>query len=179
MLNVVGQRRTRAAAIILASLGLGLICLVLAPGASSAAARSSGLGAEERTLCQLVNQYRARSGIRPLRVSPGLTRAAGWLSRDMARSDTFDHVDSRGRDFDRRIRAFGFKGRTMGENLAGGNERAAATFAQLKASAHHRRNMLRAQYTLIGVGRAYRADTMLGWYWTTTFGAAAERGVAC
>jgi uncharacterized protein YkwD len=97
----------------------------------------------------------------------------------MASHDTFDHIDSRGRDFDERIPAFGYRGRTMAENLAGGKGEATATFRQLHSSPSHRRDMLRAKLTIVGVGRAYAADSMLGWYWVTTFGAGRERAAAC
>ena len=43
----------------------------------------------------------------------------------------------------------------------------------------HRAGMLRAKFRVIGIGRAYSADSMLGWYWTTTFGTANDRAVAC
>jgi uncharacterized protein YkwD len=56
---------------------------------------------------------------------------------------------------------------------------AATTFKQWKTSAAHRRVMLDANFTAIGIGRATVADSMLGWFWTTTFGAGRERAVAC
>jgi len=142
---------------------------------ATAAAARPALDPEERALRAQINAYRAARGRRPLRVSAPLTRAANWLSHDMAAKDYFDHVDSRGRNFDRRIAAFGFRGPSTGENLAAGAPDAAATFAILKASASHRRTMLHARLRVIGIGRAYGAGSMLGWYWTTTFGAAAGR----
>lgn len=92
----------------------------------------------------------------------------------MASNDYFDHTDSRGRDFVRRILAFGFRG-PKAENLAGGAGDAAATFEMLESSPAHRRTMLRRTLTVIGIARAYGEGTMLGWYWTTTFGAGRAR----
>jgi uncharacterized protein YkwD len=179
MPNDVGSCRRRTNACLRAILALGLTCLACAPTASRAAAATPALDPEERALCKLINQFRAQSGVAPLRVSPALTKAASWLSADMAANDVFDHVDSRGRDFSTRMRSFGFRGPTMGENIAGGDEGAIATFKHLKASSPHRANMLRAKFKVLGIGRAYQADTMLTWYWTTTFGAPDDRGVAC
>ncbi|MDP1850721.1 MAG: CAP domain-containing protein [Solirubrobacteraceae bacterium] len=161
-----------------AALTLAAACGAGAALPAAAAAARPVLDAEERALRSQINAYRAARGRAPLRVSAPLTRSAQWLSRDMAAKDYLDHVDSRGRDFDRRIAAFGFRGPTKGENLAGGAPDAAATFAMLKGSASHRRTMLRANLRLIGIGRAYGEGSTLGWYWSTTFGAGARRAGA-
>jgi uncharacterized protein YkwD len=108
-----------------------------------------------------------------------LTRAANWMSADMAANDYIDHFDSRGRDTFARIRKFGFRSSTMGENLAAGSADAAATVEQWKDEPGHRRNMLRRTFKVIGLGRASAADSTFGWYWATTFGAGRERAVAC
>lgn len=161
------------------TLTLAAACGAAGPGLpATAAAAAPALDDEERALRSRINAYRAARGRRPLRVSAPLTRAANWLSRDMAAKDYFDHVDSRGRDFDRRIAAFGFRGPAKGENLAAGASGAAATFAMLKGSASHRRTMLSAKLRMIGIGRAYGEGSMLGWYWTTTFGARTARAGA-
>ena len=48
----------------------------------------------------------------------------------MATNDYFDHADSLGRDTFARIRSFGYRDATMGENLAAGMPAATATFNQ-------------------------------------------------
>jgi len=156
-----------------------LVGLAATPAFATAAAAGAALDPEERALCKLINKLRAQTGAPPLRASLSLTKAASWLSFDMVAHDSFDHIDSRGRDFDRRLPAMGYKGPTMAENLAGGEESAAATFKQLKSSALHRRTMVHKRLKVIGVGRARGEDTMLGWYWTTTFGGTLDRSVAC
>ncbi len=114
-----------------------------------------------------------------MRVSAALTRAAEWMSADMAANDYIDHTDSRCRTAPWRIRTFGFRSAVIGENLAAGMATAAPTFAQWRAEPAHRRAMLRSNFRLIGIGRAYSADSMMGWHWATTFGGGRERGVAC
>jgi uncharacterized protein YkwD len=168
----------RASALIclLALLGCGA---AVATARATAAVPAAAMDADERALCRQINHFRIQHGVRPLRMSYALTRAASWMSRDMAGHGFFDHVDSRGRDFVARIRSFGYKGRTMGENLAAGDPTAAGTFTLLKHSPEHRRNMLRPQLRVIGVGRAEHADTTFEWYWTTTFGAFVDRSAPC
>lgn len=171
--------RLRACALTFA---LALAGGLSAPAGAFAAAGGAGTSAldpEERAFCQHINAYRAAKGLAPLKLSPALTRAASWMTADMARNDYVDHTDSRGRDTPARIRAFGFRSAITGENLAAGMANAAATLEQWKADAAHRRGMLRANFKVIGIARSYGGGTMFGWHWATTFGGGRERGVAC
>lgn len=170
--------RTRPVAslfvLVLAMLGsMGL------PGVARAAAAASTLAPEERAMCQQIDSYRATRGLSALKVSPKLTKAAKWMSLDMATNDYFDHADSLGRDTVARLRSFGNRDRTAGENIAAGMAGATATFNQWKNDPPHRAGMLRAGFKVIGIGRTYSADSMLGWYWSTTFGTTASGAVAC
>lgn len=168
------RRVASLCAFVLAMLGsLGL------PAVSSAAPGVASLAPEERAMCQQINSYRSARGLRPLKVSAKLTKAAKWMSRNMATNDYLDHFDSLGRTTLARLRSFGYRDATTGENIAGGMAGARATFNQWRNDAPHRAGMLRAKFKVIGIGRAYSADSMLGWYWTTTFGATNDGGVAC
>jgi len=57
----------------------------------------------------------------------------------------------------------------MGENIAAGNSTASATFTQWKNSSGHNANMLGANYTVMGIGRA-TGGGQYGVYWTNVFG---------
>ncbi len=160
------------------SLTLTLLCLLVFPIAARAA--DPVPDAEERAFCKTINTYRAQNKLPALKLSVALTKASEWMSSDMARYDSFDHTDSLNRTFSRRISAFGYTGATRGENIAGGtNGSAAAMFNMWKGSAAHKRNMLSSSFKVIGIGRAYRANTMLGWYWTTNFGGTVDRTIPC
>jgi hypothetical protein len=127
-------------------------------------------GTEEADFLARINAYRAENNFPPLAISAGLTRTATWLSGDMAAKGYFSHTDSLGRDLTERLRAFGVAGNTIwGENIAGGNASAAETFAQFAASPEHNANMLRPEFTTIGIGRAHGGPPY-EWYWTTDFG---------
>ncbi|MEA2194206.1 MAG: hypothetical protein QOG42_640 [Solirubrobacteraceae bacterium] len=128
------------------------------------------LDAQEKALCRAINTFRAEHGKAPLKVSVALTRSAEWMSHDMASHDTFDHVDSHGRDFDVRLEAFGYHQPTKAENIAAGESSAAATLAQWKASAPHRAILLKSRLKVMGVGRARNVNSMFDWYWTADFG---------
>jgi len=179
MSHDVSVRRGRIAVCQLALFALVLAYMAATAGPVQGATADAALDPEERALCKQINRFRAQVGAAPLRASVALTKAANWMSFDMAANDTFDHIDSRGRDFDRRFEAFGYRSRTMAENIVGGEAGATATFAQLKRSASHRRNMLRAKHKVIGIGRGSAPDAMLPWYWTVAFGGSATRAVVC
>ncbi len=155
-----------------------VLCLAL-PIAAQAAPGDPILDPEERALCGQVNGYRAQHGLKPLKVSVALTKSSKWLSADMARNDYLDHTDSLGRTFERRITAFGYRGKLRSENVAAGSPAAAATLEQWKQSAPHRKNLLSRTQKVIGIGRAYGPSSMLGWYWTATFGGTADRTMPC
>lgn len=162
------------------SLGLVLLCFFAFPVAAHAAAGDPVLDSEEKGFCKQINTYRAQNGLSALKVSVSLTKAADWQSSDMANNDYFDHTDSLDRSFSTRISAFGYKGPTRGENIAGGtNGTAAAMFSMWKGSSQHKKNMLNSSYKVIGIGRAFAADSMLGWYWTTDFGSTVDRTIPC
>jgi uncharacterized protein YkwD len=160
------------------SLGIAILCLMAFPIAANAA--DPAPDPEERAFCKQINTYRAQNGLPALKLSVSLTKSSEWMSADMARKDYFDHTDSLNRSFTKRISAFGYTGATRGENIAGGtNGTAAAMFNMWKNSAAHKKNMLSPSYKVIGIGRAYGAGTMLGWYWTTDFGGTVDRTIAC
>ncbi|MEA2142370.1 MAG: hypothetical protein QOI64_800 [Solirubrobacteraceae bacterium] len=134
------------------------------------AATKPQLDTQEKALCKAINAFRAEHGKPPLKVSVALTRSAEWMSHDMANHDSFDHVDSHGRDFDVRMEAFGYHPATKAENIAAGDSSAAGALAQWKASAPHRAILLKSKLKVIGVGRARNVNSMFDWYWTADFG---------
>jgi uncharacterized protein (TIGR03437 family) len=129
------------------------------------------LDGEEQMVLKLINDYRAQSGLNPLRASAALTRAADWMSADMAARNYFNHTDSQGRDPFVRMTAFGYNyGGYRGENIAAGYNDAGRTFNLWRNSPGHNAAMLNANFNVIGISRAYVASSTYKWYWTTDFG---------
>jgi uncharacterized protein YkwD len=140
------------------------------PPPAPPSAPSGQLDTEEAEFLSRIDAYRAQNNLPPLALSAALTRTAAWLSGDMATKGYFSHTDSLGRDLTERLRAFGVMGNTAwGENIAGGNASAAATFEQFRNSPEHNDNMLRREYKTIGIARA-QGGPPYRWYWTTDFG---------
>ncbi len=133
----------------------------------------------EDEILTLVNEARTAgvqcpSGARPpvpaLAMEGHLRTAARLHSQDMAEQGYFDHFSPDGQDPFARMDEAGYEGQPGGENIAGGNATAQRTFDQWIGSDGHCRNMTSRDFTEIGVGYAFDAESPFGHYWTQTFG---------
>jgi uncharacterized protein YkwD len=115
--------------------------------------------ARKAVIC-LVNVQRRRHGVRPLRRSRALTRAAQLHSADMARFGYFEHVDRAGRSaIDRVGRTRYVRGRwsrwAVGETIGWGVGRdgtPAGLVRQWMNSTVHRETMLDGRFREVGIG---------------------------
>jgi uncharacterized protein YkwD len=117
--------------------------------ASASPASVSIQAARQATLC-LLNIERRKHGLRPLRENKRLEQAATGHSRAMVRHHYFEHGDFVGR-----IRRAGYRGYTLGENIAWGSFQYSTPAAIVKLWMHstgHRENILRSKFTEIGIG---------------------------
>ena len=127
----------------------------------------SGTGVTGQFL-SLVNSERAKAGCGAVRSNSALQRAAQGHSADMAAKNYFSHTSKDGRTFADRIRAAGYGGGTIGENIAAGQSTASAVMRSWLASSGHRANILNCAFTAMGVG--YAKGGSYGHYWTQDFG---------
>jgi len=159
-------RIARSLAVLPLFLVLAASVLVTSPAPSAEA-----LDSEEQAFLGIINNYRAQNGLEPLALDPQLNGVARWMADDMAKNDYFSHTDSLGRDPFARMDAMGYTYNTWrGENLVAGTEEAQASFEMWTGSPGHNANMLGANYTVIGIARAYNSGSTFGWYWATEFG---------
>jgi uncharacterized protein YkwD len=161
---------------------ISIVTSAVTSAPSPAPPTNTGLDSEEAAFLTLINNYRAQNGAGPLRINDQLEASARWMNSDMIANNRFAHVDSLGRDPFTRMAAFGYpvSGNWAGENLAAGNATAQGAFDQwlnaCDADANgactygHRQNMLNGNYHVIGIARAYGANSTYRWYWTTDFG---------
>ena len=82
----------------------------------------------------------------------------------------FEINNSKGRDLAKGLNTFGI-GDNMwrGENLFAGRATAQEALEAWKDSPGHNANMVRQEFTKIGIARAFREGTTYGWYWVTEF----------
>src|SRR5687768_3732756 len=116
---------------------------------------------QETLLIDLVNADRAANGLSALEFDPGLATVARWRSEDMAARGYFSH-DIGGYQVFQVLRDWGIAYRVAGENLAYNYHAPEQTAAQaeraLMESPSHRANILRGDYTHVGVGVAVAPD---------------------
>ncbi|MGW4107720.1 CAP domain-containing protein, partial [Streptomyces sp. NPDC004976] len=128
-----------------------------------------GLDRTAGEVVDLTNRERARAGLPPLSRDARLTAAAQAHSADMVARDFYSHTAPDGsRPWDRAAAA-GSARRTVGENIACGQRSAAEVVEGWMNSPGHRANILKADFTHIGVG--FAGGGRAGMYWTQLFGA--------
>lgn len=121
----------------------------------------------EQQVIARVNQERKKRGIAPLQSNWQLSRIARYKSRDMRDHHYFSHTSPTYGDPFTMIRNFGLSFTSAGENIAAGQTSAAAVMKAWMNSPGHRRNILSASYTQIGVGYAQGGN--MRYYWTQEF----------
>jgi uncharacterized protein YkwD len=112
-----------------------------------------------------VNVERAKVGAGALREHSALRAAAQYHSDKMASTGNFSHDG-----WAEEIRNAGYGGGFIGQNIAGGQVRAASVMAAWMSSPTHKANIVNPNYRELGVGCARRGPTGNGVYWTQDFG---------
>ena len=125
-------------------------------------------GGVSAQVVQLANAERAKAGLGALTVDSRFASAAAGHSTDQATMNRMDHTGSDGSSMADRINASGFRWRALGENVAVGYQDAASVMSGWMNSAGHRKNILTAGFTVIGVAAAASADGT--YYWTMDLG---------
>lgn len=139
--------------------------------ACEVSAADQAIDAEEQQMLALVNNYRVANNLLPLGLSPHVTRAASWFSRDQAANNylSLNHIDRNGRYIPERLTWCGVPWTAWSENVYAGTPDAQSAFNWWRNSPPHNANMLNPNVTLVGIARAFQAGTTYGWYWTMDF----------
>jgi uncharacterized YkwD family protein/spore coat assembly protein SafA len=118
----------------------------------------------ESEVVRIVNEERAKRGLRELKHNWQLSRVARYKSQDMKDLGYFSHTSpTYGSPF-QMIKSFGITYRSAGENIARGQRSPKEVVNAWMNSSGHRANILSSSFTEIGVG--YASD---GNYWTQMF----------
>jgi uncharacterized protein YkwD len=114
------------------------------------------LTAAEQKFFEMTNQLRKQHDLPPLKLNPLLCKLARAHSENMAKQDKLEHTLD-GKNQFARIKGAGYRYRFAGENIARTNKEGNLDDAveALMKSGPHRANILKKEYTEIGVGLAY------------------------
>jgi uncharacterized protein YkwD len=123
----------------------------------------NGLKALELDVVARINAQRTARGLRPLRISRGLTAAASYHSREMGVRGYFEHESLNGAPFWKRIERFYPMGRSswsVGENIfyETPDTSAASAVREWMGSPPHRQNILAPEWREIGIGAVHLAS---------------------
>ena len=110
---------------------------------------------------KLVNQERAKAGLKSLSVNQAAAAAANVRAREI--EGAFSHTRPNGSSFSTALKEQGASYRAAGENIAYGQRSAEQVMEGWMNSSGHRANILNAEYTAIGVGVYRSASGTLHW----------------
>jgi uncharacterized protein YkwD len=131
-------------------------CAVLAWQPGAAQGKSAGLDGTERKVVKLVNRIRAAHGLKRLRASRTLARAANDHTGDILRANMLSHASSDGTPMATRVRRY-TGADWVGENVAavwGRGSTARKVVRMWMASPGHRAVLMSTAGSRIGVGWA-------------------------
>ncbi len=115
-----------------------------------------------KQVADLVNQERAKAGLKPVVLDASLNKVAQAKAADMSSNHYFDHTSpTYGSPFDM-MKQFGVSFMTAGENIAMGQKTADEVMTQWMNSEGHRQNIMNPSFTKIGVG-------FVNGYWVQEF----------
>jgi uncharacterized protein YkwD len=137
---------------------LAATLLAVSPGSANGAAGIE-LTFTENAVVYAINDTRVEHGVAPLRINDDLVRAARFHSKDMVERQYFEHGP-----FGERLKRFGFKTGTVGENLGWLNNHTLAAPRLIRMwlrSPSHREVLLHPRLRVVGVG--IRVGPFMGW----------------
>ena len=135
-----------------------------APAEPSESESGYALNEYEKEVVRLVNDIRSSYGLGTLSINTELSRVARIKAQDMRERGYFDHNSpTYGTPFEM-MKSFGITYRTAGENIAMGYQTPQAVVNGWMNSEGHRRNILNASFTEIGMGYIEQ-----GHYWSQMF----------
>jgi uncharacterized protein YkwD len=147
------RRTLPAAGITVAALAVPAVAPVAITTSAEASPRTDRL---ERAVIRKVNVVRRQHGLRKLRTSRALARAADSHSREMLRHDVVSHNSPDGTPMSRRVRRF-VRARHVGETIAwvSAGTRGQANFVvnAWMRSPSHRAALLTPSFSRVGVSR--------------------------
>jgi len=120
----------------------------------------------------LINQYRAENGLKPLRLNAALTDAAKEHSRDLAKWDRISHYGSDGSNPWDRVKRTGYKPKLAAENVGTGQASFNEVLKGWKESPGHNKNLLLSDAREMGLALVQDPKTEFKSFWTLVIGSA-------
>jgi uncharacterized protein YkwD len=126
----------------------------------------SGTTLDANKARDLINQYRAESGLAPLKLNVALTDAAKEHSRDLAKWDRISHYGSDGSNPWDRVKRTGYKPKLAAENVGTGQVSFDEVLRGWKDSPGHNKNLLLSDAREMGLALVQDPKTEFKSFWT-------------
>ena len=120
---------------------------------------------------RLINAYRRKNGLKPLKLDALLAKAAKVHSRDLAKWDRISHFGSDGSNPWDRVKRAGYKARVAAENVGTGQSTLEEVMAGWKKSPGHNKNLLLRDAEHMGIALVHDPKTEFRTFWTLVLGA--------
>lgn len=118
----------------------------------------------------IINQYRAEHGLKPVKLNTELTAAAKLHSKDLAKWDRISHYGSDGSNPWDRVKRSGFKARLAAENVGTGQVDFGEVMKGWKESPGHNKNLLLADAEYMGIALVNEPKSEFKSFWTLVLG---------
>ncbi len=130
----------------------------------------SGSALNREAARKLINSYRKKHGLKPLKLHPLLNKAAKMHSRDLAKWDRISHFGSDGSNPWDRVKRSGYKARLAAENVGTGQASLKEVMAGWKKSPGHNKNLLLRDAEHMGIALVQAPNTEFRTFWTLVLG---------
>ena len=118
----------------------------------------------------MINQYRVKKGLKPVKLEPKLAVAAKRHSDDLAKHDRISHQGSDGTDPWDRVKGTGYKAKLAAENVGAGQMSLEEVFRGWQDSPEHNANLLLPDATHMGISLVIAPETNYQTFWTLVLG---------
>ncbi|MBY0559543.1 MAG: CAP domain-containing protein [Hyphomicrobium sp.] len=118
----------------------------------------------------LINAYRKKNGLKPLKLNPELTEAAKSHSRDLAKWDRISHYGSDGSNPWDRVKRAGYRARLTAENVGTGQVNFNEVLKGWEESPGHNKNLLTPDAQHMGIALVQDPKTEFKSFWTLVIG---------
>lgn len=139
------------------------------PLGADAAARLAAVSLDPAEAGRILNAYRARHGLGPVRLDPALTAMARRQADAMAAANALSHTAGGG--FAARVHAAGLESARAAENLGGGYYSVQEAFDGWRQSSGHDANLRMREATRFGIALAKDPQTSYRTWWAIVLAA--------
>jgi len=119
----------------------------------------------------IINAYRKKHKLKPLKLNAELTEAAKAHSRDLAKWDRISHYGSDGSNPWDRVKRAGYRARLAAENVGTGQVDFKEVMRGWEESPGHNKNLLTADATNMGIALVQDPKTEFKSFWTLVIAA--------